>query len=288
MEKTLTARLAEIQQKLKAPKSQFNKFAGFNYRSCEDILEAVKPLLGNLSLIISDNIGCVGIGGGEGDGEKRFYVVATVTLSDGENMMSATAYAREPEAKKGMDGSQITGAASSYARKYALNGLFAIDDTRDADTKDNIETETPTKKTTPKNKPAPKKTANAALVTKAQLGMIGVLGTKELGLTNIKITAAAEKLYGVKTLPGLTKVQASDFIDRLQDMANRTNAEDTETPEPVTNETPVRALVCDGKDCDEPLSITMAEKSWSKYGASLCMNCQLKRKAEDAPSGEEK
>jgi len=116
-----------IQQKLKAPKGQFNKFAGYYYRSCSDILEAVKPLLGetNCTLIINDEI--IEVGG-------RVYIKATAELKPSEGQsVSASAFAREPENKKGQDESQISGAASSYARKYALNGLFAIDDTADAD-----------------------------------------------------------------------------------------------------------------------------------------------------------
>lgn len=119
-------RLIHIQGELKAPKSQENKFGGYKYRSCEDILEAVKPLLKKekVTLTISDDI--VEVGG-------RVYVKATATLSDGEETISTSAFAREAETKKGMDDSQNTGSASSYARKYALNGLFAIDDTKDAD-----------------------------------------------------------------------------------------------------------------------------------------------------------
>jgi hypothetical protein len=120
----LTNKLASIQQKLKAPKGQINKFGGYKYRSCEDILEAVKPHLGDLVLTISDDI--VEVGG-------RVYVKATVSINSGSGSVSTTAFARESETKKGMDESQITGAASSYARKYALNGLFCIDDTNDAD-----------------------------------------------------------------------------------------------------------------------------------------------------------
>ena len=120
----LTKKLALIQQKLKAPKSQVNTFATYKYRSCEDILEAVKPLLGDLVLTISDDI--VEVGG-------RVYVKATASLSSGSGVISTTAFARESLSKKGMDDSQITGSASSYARKYALNGLFCIDDTKDAD-----------------------------------------------------------------------------------------------------------------------------------------------------------
>lgn len=119
--------LAYIQARLKAPKSQFNRFGGYRYRSCEDILEAVKPLLAECrcTLTISDDV--VEIGG-------RIYVKATATLTDELGVMWQTsAYAREPEQHKGSDAAQITGASSSYARKYALNGLFCIDDTKDAD-----------------------------------------------------------------------------------------------------------------------------------------------------------
>lgn len=122
-------KLAAIQKELKAPKSQYNSFAKYNYRSCEDILEAVKPLCikNNATLILNDTVREI---------SGRFYVVATATLADQESdgVVEADAYAREPQDKKGMDDSQITGMASSYARKYALNGLFCIDDTKDADT----------------------------------------------------------------------------------------------------------------------------------------------------------
>ena len=117
--------LARIQKELKAPKGQFNKFGRYNYRSCGDILEAVKPLLNGLYLIIADEVVMIG---------DRHYIRATAKLSNGEIMIANTAFAREALNKKGMDESQITGASSSYARKYALNGLFAIDDTKDADT----------------------------------------------------------------------------------------------------------------------------------------------------------
>jgi hypothetical protein len=119
-------KLIDIQQKLKAPKGQFNSFGKYKYRSAEDILEAVKPLLGEfkVSLILSDEI--VNLG-------TRYYIKATARLVDGQDFMEAYGYAREEETKKGMDGSQITGASSSYARKYALNGLLAIDDNKDSD-----------------------------------------------------------------------------------------------------------------------------------------------------------
>mgnify|MGYP003376887512 FL=1 len=118
--------LAKIQALVKAPKGQFNNFGKYKYRSCEDIVEAIKPVINPLgfALTLSDEVILIG---------QRFYIKATATLTDGKETYTATAFAREEEVKKGMDGSQITGASSSYARKYALNGLFAIDDTKDAD-----------------------------------------------------------------------------------------------------------------------------------------------------------
>lgn len=118
-------KLAKIQKELNAPKNQRNNFGGYNYRSAEDILEAVKPLLNGAILTLQDDIVMIG---------ERYYVKATATFTDGEFTKTTTAFAREPENKKGMDESQITGTASSYARKYALNGLFCIDDNKDADT----------------------------------------------------------------------------------------------------------------------------------------------------------
>ena len=121
-------KLGEIQQKLNAPKDKVNKFGGYNYRSCEGILEAVKPLLKltSTALTITDDV--VEVGG-------RVFVKATATLWDADehDLVAVSAYAREEETKKGMDAAQITGSASSYARKYALNGLFAIDDNKDPD-----------------------------------------------------------------------------------------------------------------------------------------------------------
>ena len=118
-------KLSKVQATLKAPKNQRNNFGGYNYRSCEDILESVKPLLreNGLTLVLSDDVRDVG---------TRFYVMATAKLTDTESgeSIEAHAFAREEETKKGMDAAQITGSASSYARKYALNGLFDIDDSK--------------------------------------------------------------------------------------------------------------------------------------------------------------
>ena len=128
MSKELIAKLAVIQKNLKAPKGQFNKFGKYYYRSCEDILEGLKFVLDGLVVTIEDDVKIVG---------DRVYIKSTATLTDGENSISNSAFARESLTKKGMDDSQITGTASSYARKYALNGLFLIDDTKDADSMDN-------------------------------------------------------------------------------------------------------------------------------------------------------
>lgn len=129
-DKTFIERVIAVQSQLKAPKNQRNNFGCYNYRNCEDILEAVKPLLKaeGLYLNITDDIVMIG---------DRYYVKATATLSDGERSLPSQAFAREEASKKGMDGSQVTGSASSYARKYALNGLFAIDDSKDADALNN-------------------------------------------------------------------------------------------------------------------------------------------------------
>ena len=127
MSKLLQA-LSDIQFELKAPKGQYNSFGKYKYRSCEDIQEALKPLLkeNGLVLTMKDELTLIG---------ERYYIKATANLScmEENESIAVTAYAREEESKKGMDGSQVTGASSSYARKYALNGLFLIDDTRDSD-----------------------------------------------------------------------------------------------------------------------------------------------------------
>lgn len=131
--------LSKIQSLVKAPKGQVNKFGNYKYRSCEDIVEAVKLVINPLGyyLTITDEIVTIA---------NRVYVKATATLSNGEQSYSASAFAREEEVKKGMDAAQITGSASSYARKYALNGLFAIDDTKDADATNNHEVPTQSEK----------------------------------------------------------------------------------------------------------------------------------------------
>ena len=130
VKKTLTDKLSEIQSTLNAPKNQRNNFGKYNYRSCEDILEGLKPLIKALSVSVtlSDSIEMIG---------HRIYIKSTAKISDGSDFIESTAYARETETQKGMSEPQLTGSASSYARKYALNGLFAIDDVADHDSLDN-------------------------------------------------------------------------------------------------------------------------------------------------------
>lgn len=151
--KNLIKSLSAIQSELKAPKSQYNSFGKYKYRNCEDILEAVKPLLRREGMImtISDEVI---------EENGRFYIQAEVVLYDKEGeRISVTAWAREEENKKGMDGSQVTGASSSYARKYALNGMFLIDDTKDADS-------TQGDPKTSASKPSPKPAVGKTMPTK--------------------------------------------------------------------------------------------------------------------------
>lgn len=156
---TIHEKLSQIQSKLNAPKGQYNSFGKYNYRNCEDILQALKPILAEhkCHVSLSDEIVIVG---------NRFYIKATATITDSENnSFSTTAFAREAESKKGMDESQVTGSTSSYARKYALNGLFAIDDNKDADTLNNHADFT--------NQPV----AQAAMQQGAQMGSVKQLPT---------------------------------------------------------------------------------------------------------------
>lgn len=165
----LLQHLAQIQSELKAPKGQYNKFGGFNYRSCEDILEAVKPLLKErgLVLLITDDIVQIG---------ERYYVRATATIYDSEgSYISNSALAREDANKGKMDGSQMTGSASSYARKYALNGLFCIDDTKDADTDEYTKAQE-----TKGKKPTAKATAQPAFTDEIRTALAKAQTVQEL------------------------------------------------------------------------------------------------------------
>ena len=182
--------LVAIQQELKAPKNQRNNFGNYNYRSAEDILEAVKPLLkkNGCHLIMSDEPLIIG---------DWHYIKATATLVDAEETISVSAVAREASEKKGMDASQVTGATSSYARKYALNGLFAIDDNKDADTMDNRsegQKQAPKAQTKPKTQDkeyAEKQTLLKAIAKKAN----------EKGIATSDLSLAAKFVYSTPTKP---------------------------------------------------------------------------------------
>lgn len=182
-------KLLNIQQELKAPKNQRNNFGGYNYRSCEDILEATKPLLKKYgcTLTVGDELVQVG---------ERYYIRAEAKLTDVEDNLTYTntAYAREEETKKGMDAAQITGTASSYARKYALNGLFCIDDTKDPDTDEHAKV----------TGAEPKEEKKA---TKKQIEVL----TK-----TVKDIPAMLKYYNVEKIEDLTMQQASDTITKLK------------------------------------------------------------------------
>jgi hypothetical protein len=176
--------LIKIQQELKAPKGQYNSFGKYKYRSAEDILEAVKPLLGkyNVQLTLSDEI--VEVGG-------RIYVKATANICEGGEKVTVTAFAREPADKKGTDDSQITGAASSYARKYALNGLFLIDDTKDADTD---EYKNQQEQIVPKQQPKSQPRKLSATTVKAIEDLIVQTGSNKAELLNYYHVTAVENM----------------------------------------------------------------------------------------------
>ena len=180
-------KLSNVQASLKAPKGQFNSFGKYHYRSCEDIVESVKPLLkaNGLLLTLSDEI--INIA-------DRFYVKATATVidtTDGKSI-SVSAFAREEDTKKGMDGSQVTGASSSYARKYALNGLFAIDDTKDSDATNTGDSKPVTPKETPKND---KRTPRERLIARLdELGINASAYAKANGLNGQTPPEPFEKL----------------------------------------------------------------------------------------------
>lgn len=191
-------RLVKIREELKCPKNQYNSFGKYSYRSCEDILEAVKPLLSKyeLSLTISDEIVQVG---------ERYYVKATCHLhdKDGKELMSNTAYAREEEEKKGQDGSQITGTSSSYARKYCLNGLFLIDDTKDADTDEYANENNKESKS--------KKEVKFEPITQDQIKLVHTL----IG-DNEELHTKIINHYGVDSIKEMSKSQAIECISALK------------------------------------------------------------------------
>lgn len=185
--------LNDIQQHLKAPKSQYNSFGKYSYRNCEDILEAVKPLLGKNTLVVSDEVVLIG---------DRYYVKATAELLNekGESQGISSAFARETLEQKGMNDAQITGSTSSYARKYALNGLFLIDDTKDDDSREPKES----KVVPPKVADKPKSVAPTGKPYEGALANINISKTlAELESVVVKINSS--KL--------LTKKEKEDLIN---------------------------------------------------------------------------
>lgn len=244
--KTIHTELARIQKELKAPKGQKNTFGGYFYRSCEDIVEAVKPLLGDCTLTLSDQVkyypsntapqviefkNSKGILTQQIVGGDRYYVEATATLRLEDKTLIATGLAREADFKSGMDDAQITGSASSYARKYALNGLFAIDDTKDADATNDHG----------KNQDTPKTPPNRQQANTEWLGDIDDLP---------------------KTKPSSTKSQTPKQ-DIKDDMKKRESVDGT----PV--------LTC--SECDAAISQAIYNFSTrGKWKRPLCLTCQSK------------
>ena len=192
-------KLVEVQNKLKAPKNQFNKFGNYAYRNCEDILEALKPILAEVKAVVnmSDEVVLVG---------ERYYIKATVKFIDAETgeVVEASAMAREEENKKGMDSSQLTGSTSSYARKYALNGLFAIDDTKDSDT------------TNTHGKEDSK--SNVITLTDKQLNRMYAIA-KVGGYDKVKVDRLINQKYSKKANE-MTKEEYDNVVEGLQKIAD--------------------------------------------------------------------
>ena len=190
-------KLLNVQSELKAPKSQYNSFGKYKYRSCEDILEALKPILNKnkATVIISDDILFV---------EGRHYIKATVKFIDTENgeMVENSALAREDEVKKGMDSSQITGSVSSYARKYALNGMFAIDDTKDSDSTNTHGVE-------------PEQSKSTGKLSAKQVGRLLAIGLKA-GIKEPDIKKVIKSEFGKDKIEDLNKDQYDAICSRLE------------------------------------------------------------------------
>ena len=211
----ILASLLAVQRDLKAPKGQFNSFGKYKYRSCEDIVEAVKPLLNDNGLILTMSDEVIEVGG-------RVYIKATATVTDIINgdKIEVTAMAREPEDKKGMDSSQITGTASSYARKYALNGLFAIDDTKDADTEEyaqNAQNAPQTAKTTKTTKDTAKTQDGANDSVKTQIINKAIAEVQRLKLSNETIGEIINKHYK-KKISSWNELQEKQIIEMTENL----------------------------------------------------------------------
>lgn len=193
---TILEKLSELQNRLNVPKKQYNSFGNYYFRNCDDIMEASKPICKELKCVITCTDDMV-------EKNNRYYVSATATLHDleSDNAISTTSYAREEETKKGMDGSQITGSSSSYARKYALNGLLQLDDNKDADTNEF-------------HKTTSSKSTKTSMVTPEQITKIHTLFTK-LGIDDKKKLAIYSK-YKVHSSKELTFDNANGLIKSLE------------------------------------------------------------------------
>ena len=207
---TIQAKLLAIQSELKAPKGQYNKFGKYNYRSAEDIIEAVKPICKkyNTVLLLGDEIELIG---------DRYYVKATAILTDLESGASVQtqAYAREEQSRSGMSADQLTGACSSYARKYCLNGLLMIDDSKDSDTDENHEIVSEAKKNETKQK-AEQAMADDPLITHDKVEVAtAVIRTKQTTLANVL------SAYGVEALKDMRESQYADMMKRLDKTPNK-------------------------------------------------------------------
>jgi len=194
--------LREIQQNLKVPKDQNNTFGKYKYRSCEDILSKVKPMLGSATLTLTDDIVMLG---------DRYYIKATAIIKQGEESESVSAYAREDETKKGMDLAQLTGSCSSYARKYALNGLFLLDDTKEIDGMDNKKE--PQKPKQPPEQTKTEETHDWAEIEKKTL----VREMRDAKNSNPDLFDIVAENIGIKGVApkDLTLDQCRDFMDKF-------------------------------------------------------------------------
>ena len=218
--KAIYAALQAVQRELKAPKGQYNSFGKYKYRSCEDIVEAVKPLLNEQGLILTMSDEVVGVA-------DRVYIKATCKVIDVANgdVIETSALARESLTKKGMDDSQITGTASSYARKYALNGLFAIDDTKDADT-DQYKQQT-NGSNSPQNRPQATQKQNASTykgntannaTDEMRAKAIKSLNAEieRTGVASSEVAAIAKAKYGKASVKEMSTGQICDLANRLE------------------------------------------------------------------------
>ena len=205
---SLTTKLMMIQSELKAPKNQRNNFGKYNYRNCEDILNALKPHLMKYKCVVllTDDLVLIG---------DRFYIKATAKLVDAEsdNTISVNAYAREEETKKGMDSSQITGSASSYARKYALNGLFAIDDTKDSDYTNQFGKEPQPEYQAPKQEP-PQPPQLPIQQVKFEINQVA----RKKGVKSSSVLNEVQQKVKYKINEGINLQQAEEVINLLHHM----------------------------------------------------------------------